>query len=267
MLGKMFGGGGPKFEPMQLTHLAAALEIIEETDEDDAEEAQGDLVSRECEGMFVLTEKGKVIGLTGATVIEESDDTGWLSWTYLAESHRGGGHGRFMLETLLRDLNERGIRKLFISTSDYREDGVCVYEDAHKFYESLGAVEEMRVPRYHSNTEAKILYGLVNPNIEPVAAAPFPASDGFEITGFVAAPESEDGLALTWAEGPPGISGLEEALSAAARKNARIIVASLPADVSNVMSVTLRSHGFDETGMLQDYYGVGLQQHWWTLNR
>ena len=107
MFGKLFAGSGPKLIPMQHTHIADALRIIEETDEDDAQEAQQDLFGKGCDGTFVLTDKGKVIGLTGATPIEDADDTGWLSWTYLAESHRGGGHGRFMLETLLQGLNEQ----------------------------------------------------------------------------------------------------------------------------------------------------------------
>lgn len=267
MLGKMFGGGGPKFEPMQPVHITDAIRVIAETDEDDAEEAQSDLFGDGCDGMFVLTEKGRVVGLTGASPIEDSHDTGWLSWTYLTESHQGNGSGRFMVESLLTDLNQRGIRKLFISTSDYRENGVFIYEAAHKFYEGLGAVEELRVPRYHSNSEAKIVYGLVNPNITPVPAAPFEPCDGVQINAIVRAPESDTGVALTWSQGGRGVSGLERALENAAMQNARIVVASLPEDISNLAADDLRSHGFQEDGSLSDYYGVGLSQVWWSLNR
>ena len=266
MLGRLFSGGGPKFESMQHVHITDALRIIEETDEDDAEEARADLFGNGCDGMFVLTEKGRVVGLTGATPIEESEDTGWLSWTYLAESHRGGGHGRFMLETLLQGLNEQGVRKLFISTSDYRENGVCVYEAAHKFYEALGAVEELRMPRYHSNSEAKIIYGLDNPNIESMMAEPFSQPEGVTITGIVAAPESDGGYALTWEASGSGVSGFDDAMSMASQQNARIVVASLPEDISTMMTDTLRNHGFQETGTLKGYYGVGLSQVWWALN-
>ena len=185
----------------------------------------------------------------------------------MAESHQGQGHGRMMVETLLHDLNEQGIRKLFISTSDYREDGVFIYAAAQKFYKSLGAIEELRVPRYHSNSEAKIIFGLVNPNIEPAPAAPFEPCSGVEFTGLVPAPESEGGVALTWAAGASGVSGLDRALDDAGRQNARIVMATLPEDMSEIASDALRGHGFQQDGVLRDYYGAGLSQIWWSLNR
>jgi hypothetical protein len=63
-----FGGGsGPQLRAMEPGYLRAVLHIISAHDEDDFEEAHAELRD-DLEGMFVLTERGKVVGVAGAHI-------------------------------------------------------------------------------------------------------------------------------------------------------------------------------------------------------
>ncbi|NSX56188.1 GNAT family N-acetyltransferase [Parasulfitobacter algicola] len=264
MLGGLFGGGGPRLKPMEFKHLRYVIDIINETDEDDAAEAEEDLLESQFANMFVLLERGNVLGVTGYSPIEDTDKAVWLSWTYLAKMHRGQGLGKLMVNDLLKSLADQGARKMFISTSDYTEDGVDIYADARAFYQSLGAFEELRVPAYHSADEAKIIYGLINSEAVPARAEDFPPAKGVTFTGAPQAPESEGGAALTWKEEGIGVNGLAEVIRKAQAGGARILVTSLPQDISALAAPDLEHYGFEKVGSLADYYAVGEAQDWWT---
>lgn len=264
MFGKLFGETGPHLNPLKMDHLRQVVALIAETDEDDAEEAEHSLREKRGVGMFVLLDQGKVIGVTGATAADGADDIVWLSWTYLAEDRQGQGMGRFMIEDLLRKLNETGMRKLFISTSDYREDGEEIYADAHRFYEAMGASVELRIPDYHDRGETKIVFGLTNPGVTPQSQERPDRPNGVHFGVPAPAPESEGGGALNWEVGGDGITGIEEALKVAREHSARIVFSALPEDISELAEPELSRHGFTRLGALKDYYDVGFDQIWWS---
>ncbi|MGF1455255.1 MAG: GNAT family N-acetyltransferase [Alphaproteobacteria bacterium] len=268
LLGRLFGGGdqaasdGPFVRPMTPGDLAAALAIIEDHDEDDAEEAEESLRERDCAGMLVVEEAGDILGLTGAVVDEDVPDIRWLSWTYVRRDARSRGIGSLMIGELLRILDEDGVRKLFIATSDYQEDGEDLYADAIAFYTDLGAREELRVPDYHDAGEAKIILSLINENApadEPLTAE----TAGLSFDDIAEAPESEDGFGLVWHEAEDGVNGLEAQLSRAQEEDARAIFVELPEDLSHLAATALTEAGFSKAGALSDYYGPGADQvHW-----
>ncbi|MEL6317802.1 MAG: GNAT family N-acetyltransferase, partial [Pseudomonadota bacterium] len=202
----LFGGGsgrGPVLEPMQADDVRQVLSLIEEHDEDDAEEAE-ERFRDSLDGMFVLKEGPRVVGVTGAWRDPGVADVFWLSWTYLAEDKKGHGLGQAMIDQLGEMLMGEGCRKVFISTSDYvDEDGDDVYAEARAFYEgAMGASLEIRIDNYFDVGEAQLIY-----------SAHFGAPDGAEeadedadaepmgpviFDGLAQAPETDDGLALTW---------------------------------------------------------------------
>ena len=265
MFGKMFGEKGPRLMPMQAKHHPYVLEIIEQTDEDDAAEAHEQFQEEGYEGMFVLVEGSKVLGVTGAHLAENSEDVVWLSWTYLNENARGEGLGQIMLDGLLGQLNDHGVRKIFIATSDYKEDGEEIYGDAMTFYRSLGAEEEMRIPDYHAPGETKIVFGLVNPaaDTQPPELDDEPVL-GVRFTGIDPASESEGGFGLNWELTGNGAQGLDDMIDAARRQGGRAVFAALPADGSDIAAPMLESKGFVMYGRLKDYYAVGIDEVWWS---
>ena len=269
MLGRLFGGGGgPRLKPMKRDHLLDVIRIIEETDEDDAEEAEENLSRTGGEGMFVLVDGGRVIGVTGAVPAEDAPDIAWLSWTYLARSHQGKGLGRMMFDQLLGTLNEHGIRKVFIATSDYMEDGENIYAAAHRLYEEMGAAEELRVPGFHGPGEAMIVYGLDNPAFEAPEAWDEEPPRGLIVEEAQRAPDSDKVAALHWREPEeeevgPAVRGLSETMRGIRDSNARMAVISLPAPFSDLAAGDLGNEGFAETGRLRDFYAAGVDQVWW----
>lgn len=263
MLGALFGGGKTALKPMRRTDIARVVAIIEETDEDDALEAEQGFLSGDLGGMFVLSKGGAVVGVTGFALDEQVPDIAWLSWTYLTESETGGGLGGFMLNDLLGRLKERGIRKLFIATSDYAEDGVPIYAAAHKMYADFGAEVELTIPDYHAVGEARIVYGLANPEYEAPGPASPPPEDGLAFTGAAREPETDGVAGLIWEARPAGVAGLDHTLEGARKGGARMAVIALPGDLSEANGAALGSHGFAECGKLTDYHASGLHQIWW----
>ncbi len=75
-------GNGPQLRAVEPGNLGAVLHIISAHHEDDFEKARAELRD-DLEGTFVLTERGKVVGVTGAHIDRDSEDVVWLSWIYV----------------------------------------------------------------------------------------------------------------------------------------------------------------------------------------
>ncbi|MEJ2462652.1 MAG: rhomboid family intramembrane serine protease [Candidatus Thiodiazotropha sp.] len=257
-----------RLRPMTMADIPLAIEIIALTDEDDAEEAETSLAERQCRGMYVLEKAGETIGISGFYKSDEVADIAWLSWTYLHPRAQGKGGGRFMMKELLRILDEEDIRKLFIATSDYCEDGENIYAAAHALYESFGARKELQVADYHDSGEAMILYGFSNPRYDSATPGSGEPVTGIDFKAIDTAAESERGYEIQWESSPEiqAVTGLDNCISQARSQNARILFVALPEDIANTASASLSEAGFENCGTLQDYYGKGLGQVYWVLN-
>jgi membrane associated rhomboid family serine protease/GNAT superfamily N-acetyltransferase len=263
MFGALFGNKGPQLKPMQLTHVAKVVQIINETDDDDAKEAENEFLNDGIEDMFVLVDRGEVLGVIGYSHDDNVDDIVWLSWTYLRKDCAGEGLGGQMLNDLLGKLKTKGIRKIFIATSDYDHFGKLIYAAAHKMYAEFGASVELTVPAYHTVTEAKIVYGLDNPEYSVGPPAPKSPNSGISITGSTLASETQDVFGLTWQETPVSVAGIDFVIDQIKTRGGRKAILVLPSDLSEANADTLRSHQFEPCGQLNDYYGSELHQVWW----
>ena len=260
----MFGGGGaPQVRAMQQSDLGSVLRIIHGYDEDDFEEAREDL-AEDIEKMLVLTKGKKVIGVTGATLDPQTDGIVWLSWTYIDPAHAGQGHGRQLIGALLDALRADGIRKLFISTSDYKDEGEDIYANARAFYEKLGANLEVMLPDYHGQGESRYIYGL-----ELVPAPSRNEHPGGGVLRFIdvePASESEKGLALLWEEIETDTpsetidTNLPAMIEKARNQKARVLVAAVPSDLCLNVGAALQAAGFEHRGRLLDYFAPNIHQ-------
>ncbi|MEL6520507.1 MAG: hypothetical protein AAFQ66_06060, partial [Pseudomonadota bacterium] len=184
----------------------------------------------------------------------------------LTAARHGEGLGSHMMNDLLGKLNEMGVRKIFIATSDYAENGVPIYANAFRLYEEFGANIELKIPDYHSPGETKIIYGLANPEYPDTAPAYRDPPQGVRFTGTDLAPEATGTFGITWAEAPDGVSGLSEATAAARAKGGHLAVLALPSDLSDLAQDQLLADGYAEQGQLTDFYAKGLHQVWWSRN-
>ena len=262
----IFGGGSnspPQIRPMEQGDLGAVLRIIHQYDEDDFEEAREHL-RENSEGMMVITKGGKVVGMTGAEPDPQGDSIAWLSWTYIDRQHAGQGLGRQMVDGLLHTLRQEGFRKLFISTSDYKDEGEDIYAAARKFYEKIGAKLEVVIPDYHAPGENRYMYGL--DLIPPPSRDQHPEGGCLRFSNIEEAPESEGGLALTWdmveTQAPPASvdSNLGPLVQQARSRGARILVAAVPSDLCANIGEPLQTAGFQHHGRLLDYFEPNVHQ-------
>ncbi len=255
---------GTELRPMKARDLEAVLNIIREHDEDDSEEAEESYEEFGVEGQYVLTEGGKVVGVTGYRPVDVSDNSYWLSWTYLAPQSRGRGLGRAMLDQLMGILTELGARKLFVNTSDYAEpDEDPLYEDAHKLYEALGFRLELSYKDYYVAGESRLtyarrlgaLYGL-RPKIEP-------DEGGVELLDLFEIAETDGAFAIDWdyAEDESMFSPQDlEKLSREARDaGARCVFVGFPSSLVRVPEVMGQAR-FVECGRLVDFFEDGLDE-------
>ena len=267
MLGKLFGNNNNNNSvsgliPMEPNHINTVVSIINETDDDDAREAKDSFSRHGLENMFVMVDEGQVIGVTGYQLDAAARGVAWLSWTYLSESHHGQGWGKMMIEAMLNQLDGMNIRKIFISTSDYREDGEMIYGKAHDLYRSFGAAEELKIKNYFAPQEAQLIFSMYNQRIEPQPPQTFEGK-GCRITGIVGAPETENAAAFEWEETERGLFDITEYLDRARAGNADFILLTIPSDISDNISGDLERAGFENAGLLKDYYDFGLHQAWW----
>jgi membrane associated rhomboid family serine protease/ribosomal protein S18 acetylase RimI-like enzyme len=263
MFGSLFGTKGPHLKQMEWKHVSRVVEIINQTDEDDAIEAEATFIDGGYENMFVLIDRGEVLGLTGFGVDDQVADLAWLSWTYLDEAAMGQGLGAQMLNELLGGLAKQGVRKIFIETSDYEENGRKIYENAHRLYEEFGANLELTLPDYHSPGEAKLIYGIDNPDAPKTEPLDADGNTGLRITGLQKAPETQDVAGLMWEEAPVGLAGTDHYLGQIAEQGFRIGLLAIPGDLSDANAEQLNSAGLTKIGSLKDYYGSGQSQDWW----
>ena len=189
---------GYTFRKMKPRDVDAALDIIEDHDEDDAAEA-AHTFSGDLSGYFVVEANGFVVGCTGYSRITDAPTSAWLAWTYVDDEMRGQGVASFMMEELRFVLMKTKVERLFISTGDWKEGDVDIYAEARRFYERLGAVRELVIEDYYSKGEATYIYRLpletsafMPPSVEP--------GGGISFRGLDVLPESDTGYVLLWDE-------------------------------------------------------------------
>ena len=271
MVFSMFGGSkdGPQLRPMERGDMGGVLRIISQHDEDDFEEAREEL--REgFEGMFVLADGGKVVGVTGGNVDPHTDDIVWLSWTYVDIERQGEGLGTKMFKSMTDMMRGDGVRKLFINTSDYMDEGEDMYAAARAFYEKMGATLEIKLPDYHAAGESRFTYGL---NLaRPPSRSDHPGGGAVRFIDIEELDESEAGWGLVWeeAEGAPDPSRVDPSLqhwiAEARNRRARILFAAVPSDLCANLNQAFGETGFAHHGRLLDYFAPNIHQELGSLH-
>lgn len=269
MVFSMFGSNsnGPQLRPMDPKDMGGVLRIISQHDEDDFEEARDDLRDS-IEGMFVLVDKNKVVGVTGGAVDPHSDDVVWLSWTYVEIDRQGQGLGSIMFKAMTDILRNDGVRKLFINTSDYVDEGEDMYAAARAFYEKMGAKLEIKLPDYHAPNETRYTYGL---NLISGAGDAEHLGGAVRFTGIEELDESDAGWGLTWeavdtAADPSTVEpDLKRWVDDAHRRKARVLFAAVPSDLCANLNQAFGETGFVHHGRMLDYFAPGIHQEMGSL--
>ncbi len=254
------------FRPMVSADVRPALRIISAHDSDDAEVAEASY-EKSLAWQYAFCVDGELAGVTGGTPIEETDDSWWLSWTYLDAVHRGKGLGREMLGRMLEVMRRERARKVFLTTSSLSgRDGKPKYGAAIRAYEAAGFEHEARHAGFYTPGEAMLVMGLRIRATVKRAIVP----DAREIRLGVAheIDETDDTYALDWrfVDGPgDGVEAFETAIEALHELEARIAFVGLPSDAPAAIALT-ESAGFHVDGTVRDFYADGVDEIRWRLD-
>jgi ribosomal protein S18 acetylase RimI-like enzyme len=252
---------GWEFRPMKEEDITDALEIIYSHDEDDGEWAESAYENAGVEDQYVITYNQKVAGVTGVEEAEETDGTYWISWTYMAEEHQGKGMGALMLKSLLAVLEEKNVRQLFVTLSDYvdPEDGP-IYEKALKMYTSLGFTEQIVHKDYYEPGESELIYGYALRIPVPMETID-DDNRGIVFTDLFEIDETDGAYAIDWEFSNRNctIKEMNHYLKLAKKNGARSVFISFPSNVVSGYEV-LQATGFNPVGMLKNFYEDGIHE-------
>jgi len=267
----------PTLRPMNMSDLVTVVKIILAHDEDDGEAAEKDYLDNGIDNQFVLEQSGKIIGVTGYREVTGTDQTAWLTWTYLDEVFHGKGFGKAMVSDLLDKLRSLNARKIFTKVSDYEDpDEGKIYERALKTYKSLGFEEEVVSHDFYDEDENQIILGLhlrqedssfSEEELKIAEEKPIIRFDGlYEIA------ETEGAYAFSWVVkdtkklfGKRNFTeedlriGLESVKSAGGRKTFLTFPSNLP-----LIHKPLQAAGFKYVGRLENYYEQGVHEFHFT---
>ena len=263
------------FRPMEEFDVAAILEIIYEHDEDDGAEAEA-AFAKTLADKYVMTYEGRVMGMTGFRVDPYVPETAWLSFTYIHDFFRKRGNAYWMMLELRDVLERAGVRRLFISTSDYIDEqtGEDIYLPARNFYEhKLNAKRELYIENFYAPNESKYIYSLPTGSDATSSQAPsIPTENTVRFVGLEDAPESETSYTVLWEEMTPGnmdpknnreTKTFSQMIAELESYRGKALFLSLPNYLSDNHSHELRDAGFRELGVLDEYYGIGISEvHW-----
>ncbi len=243
---------------MQPNDVTRVIAIIDQHDDDDAAWAQ-QTYSESLDGHFVMTMRDEVVGVTGGTPIEGADRAYNVSWTYLDKKLIGQGYGRALIEHLMEYLRSLGARKVFVSTSDYMDNGRDVYRDAREAYRAAGFQEELRHANYYALGESMIVYGM---RLEPTGPASTEKNHNkIVLTDIDEIPECDGAYWLAWeldAEGTD-MAKAHMIIDQVKDWDGRVIFLAFPSDVSEAYEFA-RNARFREGGRLLDYYEDGVDE-------
>jgi predicted GNAT family acetyltransferase len=212
----------------------------------------------------VLTAQGVVRGVTGVRYIPDTDRSYFLSWTYLDPEFRGQGLGTAMLEELLEILKERGVRKLFVNTSDLTDpQRGQIYKDAIKTYETLGFRLELNYQDYYEPGESRLTFGRRIGPLYAIRPSFDPDPVGVRLLGIEEIEETDDAYFVEWEFAEEGSMFTPQELEQLARQarewEARCLFIGFPSNVPDVEQA-VEAAGFSNCGRLIDLYEDGLDE-------
>ena len=254
--------------PMMETDIDSVVDVIDNHDEDDGEDARHDFENNGVETQWVAEINGIIIGVSGYRQVPESYGSGWVSWTYVHGDHQGKGIGKELFQYMLDHATEAGAHKLFIKVSNYiDEEGVSIYDAATKMYESFGFDCELVSKDFYDQSEDQLIYSkylipVDDPDIEKENEKPvIRFVDIYEIAG------TEGAYSFSWEVQDKTLlnrrsfstNDLLVGLKAVKNQGGRIVFFTFLSNLPLIHS-PLVDTGFKFVGELKDYYEPGVHE-------
>jgi ribosomal protein S18 acetylase RimI-like enzyme len=102
--------------------------------------------------VYVCVDGEEVIGVIGYCLDYYETNNYWLGWFYIHKKYEGKGYGKKLLEYIIKKLQGKRVRKLFVNTSSNK-----FYLRALKMYLKYGFKEEAVIRDYYEDGENQII--------------------------------------------------------------------------------------------------------------
>lgn len=253
-----------EFREMQQADVADALEIIRGWDEEDYQEAKKSYKSRGLAGQYVLTQAGRIVGVTGARPIDGTDRAYRLSWSYLSpRSQDPDMDGVAMIQSMTDFLQQTEARIVFAELSDQEHgpDKSRGYGRGVHLYQDAGFVEEVRHRDYYAPREDLIVLGM---RLEEPSHAepPPPDTSPPRLTDVDEIPDTDDAYFIDWEfvdHGGAQPADLADMVQQVRDWWGRIVFVGVASDATTVLQF-FQQGGFREEGRLRDFYEDGVDE-------
>lgn len=257
--------------PMYMSDLPRVLQIINTYDDEDGEAAEADFHDSGFDHQYVIEQDERVVGVTGYRMVEATDQTAWLSWTYLDPKYCGQGLGKKMVNQLIEQLTQAGGRKLFVKVSDYVDpENGSIYERAFGLYQALGFVVEVTSDDFYDDGESQRILGLTltAPENEEELVQVQEERPNIRFNGMHEIAETDGAYTFEWTVdegfklfGKKSFSrdDLIIGLQAVKEQGGRKVFLTFPSNLV-LIHQSLQAAGFQHIGQLTDYYEVGIHE-------
>ncbi|GAA0461632.1 N-acetyltransferase [Actinoplanes capillaceus] len=98
-----------------------------------------DLVARSIDGSLPYSIFAGAEQMGFARAVTDGATFAWICDVFIDGTHRGRGLGKWLIDSILADLSERGVQRFLLATRDaqevYRRSGFAELEGAHRFME------------------------------------------------------------------------------------------------------------------------------------
>ena len=256
-----------KLHELNVEHLKSVIKIIEEHDEDDAEDAKEDFEQNGLENHWIISVAGKVSGVSGYRQIPETFGSAYLSWTYINKKLIGKGLGKKLFLHVMEQIKISGGNEVFIKLSTYKdEEGYEVYGGARKFYTSMGFKEQITAFDYYNEGEDLIIFSkqLIAEEAPEQILPEMPKIefvDIFEIFG------TDGSYSFDWKVGDKKLfekrgfiaEDLMIGLREVKRRGGRKVFLTFPSNLPLIHEPMVNA-GFKFLGELENYYEPGLNE-------
>lgn len=253
-----------KLRPMRQDDIGSILGIIRQHDEEDFELAREVYGEGGLEDQYVLAEDEEAKGVTGFEYIDGTDNSYWLTRSFLYPQLQERGLAPSMIQELLGILFEMGARKVFVNTSDSLDSmKAAKRREEIEWYESLGFRLELNYKDYYQAGESRFTYGrrvgrlyVSRPTFEP-------DTRGLDLVDVSEIEETLGAYVIEWDYADDAemfsVNDLNKQIKRAERLDGRCIFIGFPSNLPHAAEV-LNEAGFRQCGRLIDFYEDGIDE-------
>ncbi len=259
----------PELRPMCNGDIHRIIKIIDAYDDDDAQAAEEDFEQSGLDDQYVLELDDSVIGVTGFRRVPATDNTAWLSWTYVDQLHTGKGYGKLMVERLLETLTQAEARKIFVKVSNYEDpEAGKIYQRAHDMYQRLGFELELTNKDFYDEGEDQLIYGKLLSQSSGEELEILEEKPVIRFNGMHEIAESDGAYTFSWVveDKKPlfgkrsfSVEDLNIGLQAVKNDGGRKVFLTFPSNLPLIHN-PLQAAGFKYIGDLTDYYEQGVNE-------